>query len=90
MHAPDGTHQAVHEPARAAHGWKMCHERRQRQQLDGVQIDAAPVVEIDTEAPAAYIRVSQNPADAIRISETSGYLKIHFRPAQKITSISLF
>jgi uncharacterized protein YuzE len=29
--------------------------------LDRVQIEAAPVVEIDTEAPAAYIRVSQNP-----------------------------
>ena len=28
--------------------------------LDRVQIEAAPVVEIDTEAPAAYIRVSQN------------------------------
>jgi uncharacterized protein YuzE len=29
--------------------------------LDRVQIEEAPVVEIDTEAPAAYIRVSQNP-----------------------------
>jgi hypothetical protein len=29
--------------------------------LDRVQIETAPVVEIDTEAPAAYIRISQNP-----------------------------
>ena len=36
-------------------GWKMSAI------LDRVQIEAAPVVEIDTEAPAAYIRVSQNP-----------------------------
>jgi uncharacterized protein YuzE len=29
--------------------------------LDRVQIETTPVVEIDTEAPATYIRVSQNP-----------------------------
>jgi hypothetical protein len=29
--------------------------------LERVQIEAAPVVEIDTEVPAAYIRVSRNP-----------------------------
>jgi uncharacterized protein YuzE len=29
--------------------------------LDRVQIETTPVVEIDTEAPAAYIRLSQNP-----------------------------
>ena len=29
--------------------------------LDGVPIEVAPVVEIDTEAPAAYIRVSHKP-----------------------------
>src|SRR4051794_7137038 len=29
--------------------------------VDSVPIEVAPVVEIDTEAPAAYIRISHNP-----------------------------